>query len=194
MLCPRGSLLSFGFRMNAEYRYTYTADLMIEGLQRYRQRHHQRLWMPWLRGVSFVGLVALIAVSMYGRALFPGLVFTLFLLLLLAGPRLDYYLMRRRHRKSPFFNSDVTVQLSDDGCVVADANSRSNLSWPLFTGGHRFQDGFLVLHGPQQFQWWPDNCLSVGSVSEIDTLLRSKVSIFTGAEQGAAGDVRNARA
>jgi len=176
--------------MNAEYRYKYTADLMIEGLQRYRQQHHQRLWMPWLRGVSFIGLAALIAVSAYGRALLPGLIFLLFLLFLVAGPRLDYYLMRRRHRKSPFFNSDVTVQLSADGCVIADANSRSNLYWPLFTGGHRFKDGFLVLHGAQQFQWWPDECLTVGLVRDVATLLRSRVPALTGAEQSVEPDRR----
>ena len=180
--------------MSIEYRYKYAADLMIEGLRRYRRRHHQRYWLPWLKGVSFVGLVVFVAFSIYARLWFPGFVFAFFLVLLLSGPRLDFFILRRRHRKSPFFNSNVVVQLSESGCIVADANSRSELSWSLFTGGHRFDDGFLVLHGPQQFQWWPDVCLTAGSIQEVDAMLRSRVQAFCGAEQGAAGDARDARA
>jgi hypothetical protein len=178
--------------MIAEYRYTYTADLMIEGLRRYRQRHHQRYWLPWLKSIGFVGMMVFVAFSIYARLWFPGLVFSFFLVLLLSGPRLDYFLLRRRHRKSPFFNSNVVVQVSESGCIVADANSRSELSWSLFTGGHRFHEGILVLHGPQQFQWWPDACLTAGSIQEVDALLRAKVPKFSGSEQGAAGDARNA--
>ena len=130
--------------MIAEYRYTYTADLMIEGLRGTGQRHHQRFWMPWLKAACFVGLVGFVAFSIYARLWFPGLVFGVFFALLLAGPRLDYALLRWRHRKSPFCDSNIVVQLSESGCVASDANSRSELSWVLFTGGHRFGDGILV--------------------------------------------------
>lgn len=172
--------------MIAEYRYTYTADLMIEGLRRYRQRHHQRYWLPWLKGIGLVGLVALLAFSIYARVWLPGLIFAFFLALLLLGPRLDYVLLRWRHRKSPFRDSNVVVQVSENGCVVSDANSRSELSWPLFSGGHRFGDGILVLHGPQQFQWWPDRTLAVGSAQDVEVLLRSKIPTFSGTEPVAA--------
>ena len=174
--------------MIAEYRYTSTADLMVEGLQRYRTRHHQRFWLPVLNVVGFVGLSALLALCIYAQLYALALAFAFFLLLLLVGPPLGYFFLRRRHRKSPFFNSDIVVHLSSEGCLVQDKNARSEMAWPLFTGSHRFDDGFLVFHGPQQYQWWPDSALTVGTAQDVEALLRSKVSRYTGAEQAVAAD------
>lgn len=164
--------------MIAEYRYKYTDRMMIEGLVRFQRQYHQRYWLTPLRVFAFVGLSAFTAFCVYARLPIPGAVFAGFLILLLASRKLGYFALKIRLKKSPFFNTDVVVRIHAAGCVVEDPNSKSELSWPVFTGARRFDDGFLVLHGPQQYQWWPDSSLTLGSIAAVAELLRANVADF----------------
>lgn len=178
--------------MSAEYRFRCSEEFLVEGFKRYRRQHVQRFWLRPLKVVGSLGLGALLAIFIYSKLVLPSLLIAFFLLLLAIGPRPDYWFIRRRFRKSPFYNSDVVIRLSERGYLGQDANSRTELSWRVFTKGYRFADGFLLLSGPQQFHWWPDAALAVGRISEVEAMVRQHVPDYRVAEQRVAGDAPDA--
>lgn len=164
--------------MNAEYKFRYDESFVAESLRRYRQRHPARILRWILKGVGFVGLGSLATVGFLADS--PSLtgIFALFILLLVAGPAFDVWWAKRRFRKSPFYNANVMIRLSDSGYLGEDRNSRTELSWAVFTDGSRLADGFLLFTGPRQFHWFPDDALIAGSITEIEAVLKQKLSKF----------------
>jgi len=166
----------------AEYRFRYTEEFFIESLKRHRDQHQQRLLRRALKAIGFLGLGALFAGFLYEKLIVPSLIFAFLLMLLAFSPQIDYWWAKRSFRKSPFYNSDVVIQLSEQGYLGRDANSRTQLGWPVFTKGRRFPDGFLLFTGPHQFHWWPNAALSSGTTSEVDAIVRRNVAGYEAAE------------
>ena len=134
-----------------------------------------------MKSVGIIGLGLLLAVGVFADSAIMTGIFAFFIALLIAGPAFDTWLAKRRFRKSPFYNSNVTVRLSGSGYFGEDANSRTELSWAAFTDGSRFPDGFLLFTGPQQFHWFPDRALVVGGIAEIESVLKQKIPKFKAA-------------
>lgn len=57
-----------------------------------------------MKVIGFLGLGALLAACLYGKLALPSVILASFLLLLAIGPRFDYWVAKRRFRKSPFHN------------------------------------------------------------------------------------------
>src|SRR5262245_47042109 len=127
--------------MNAEYKFRYDEPFVAESLRRYR-RHHPRLLRWILKSVGFIGLGSLAAVGVFANSTLLTGIFVFFIVLLVAGPAFDIWWAQRRFRKSPFYNTNVVVRLSDAGYFGEDVNSRTELSWAAFTDGSRLPDGF----------------------------------------------------
>lgn len=161
--------------MKAEYEFRYDERFLAESLERYRQHHPARILRWVLKGVGFVGLGLLAAVGVFANNASLTGIFAFFILLLIAGPAFDAWWAKRRFRKSPFYNTSVSVRLSDAGYVGEDPNSRTELSWAAFIAGSRLADGFILSTGPQHFYWLPDRALIAGSLAEIESTLKHKL-------------------
>jgi hypothetical protein len=106
------------------------------------------------------------------------LVLAVFLLLLLQGPRIDYFLLTRRLRKSPFYGDELKIIVSQEGVAVDTQRSQTSLKWSAFTRARRFASGFLLFTGPTAFHWWPDSALAEGTLTEVTSLLRQNVPSY----------------
>jgi len=163
-----------------QYRIRCTEDYLVESYQRYRAQSPNRYSLIPLKVIGFLGLALLLAIGVgakvYTMALLPGF----FLLLLLAGPRFDYWLMKRRFRRSPFYGNLAVIDLSEAGYKSESEGGKAEMPWRTFTNGRRLHDGFLLFTGPSQFHWWPDSALTEGTVTEVERLLRSSVAAFGG--------------
>jgi hypothetical protein len=174
--------------MKAEYKFRYNELFVAESFERYRQHHPMRLLRWALKGLGFIGLGSLAALGVIADSAPLTGMFSFFIVLLVSGPAFDMWWAKRRLRRSPFYNTDVIVRLSDAGYFGEDANSRTELSWAVFTDGSRLPDGFLLFTGPQQFHWFPDRALVAGEIPEIESVLKQKLSKFRAAEQSVAAD------
>ena len=176
--------------MNAEYRFTFDEAFVAESLKRYRKSHPARMLRWALKSFGFVGLGLLAAVGIVAKILPLTGIFVFFIILLAVAPAFDFWLMKRRFRKSPFYNSNVVIRFSDNGYYGEDPQSRTELAWSAFTEGCRLPDGFLLFTEPQRFHWFPDRALVSGHVAEIQPVLKQVVKRFRSAEQTVAADRR----
>jgi hypothetical protein len=86
--------------------------------------------------------------------------------------------MKRKFRRSPFYDCEATVQLSEKACTILTVKSRTELGWGAFTETVCFDDGFLVFIGPAEFWWLPKKALSEGNLNEVEAILRTHVPKF----------------
>jgi hypothetical protein len=136
--------------------------------------------MPRYATLMELGLGALIAVILWARVFVVAGVLTVFLGMLFAGPRIDYWVMKRNLRKSPFYLREITATLDERGYSEVGELSTSMLTWAVFTKVFRVEDGFLLQYGPKAFHWLPDRTLVQGTVGEVEALLRSAVAEYAG--------------
>jgi len=95
------------------------------------------------------------------------------------GWPIDKWLLRRRFRKSPYHNDEISISLSEDGLYGAGRASETKMAWSNFTKARRFNDGLLLFSGSPIFHWLP-NSAAVGpaDVAEAERLVRQHVSDF----------------
>lgn len=168
-----------------EYRFSYDSDYVLRSSERYRRQRHVYPWFIAVKAFCGLGLAALLGVVVYGALNTGGnavplvviaTVLGTFILLLVQGSRIDYFFLKRRLKKSPFYRDDIQVELSDSGVCVSSARSQTALQWSAFTKARRLSDGFLVFVGPTVFFWWPDAALTAGALDEVKRLLEAKIS------------------
>ena len=138
-----------------------------------------------VKAICALGLTAILAlvivVSVQGTSkraegLLLGLIPVTFLVLLALGPKIDYWLVKRRLRKSPFYGNELVVTVADSGVSLETPKSKAEVSWSAFTKAHYVSDGILIFLGPSQFEWWPNLRLVVGHTSEVEGLVRRHVA------------------
>ena len=154
------------------YNYQLSQTYLLQGIKRYRQQKFKRFLRVSVKTFCFVGLALLTAVSLSGQSFILSGIFGGILLLLLTGPRIDYWLLLRKFKRSPLYNNIVISTLSTQGYHCECELSKVELSWRMFSTAYRMQDGFLIFDTQQQYYWWPDSALKEGSVDEVEQLLK----------------------
>lgn len=165
----------------AKFSFRATEEHMVLGLERFRAARRVPLYLLPIKSLCFLGIGALLVLALVNKVWGPACVFALLLILLLLGPKIDYWCFKRRLRKSPFYRSEVEVVLSEEGCIVTDRSSRVELKWNFFNKAVRFSDGFLMFIGSHQFYWWPTASLVSGIEDEVDDLLKRKLQSYCNA-------------
>jgi len=156
----------------AEFKLQFNEKYIADAIVRFRKQVKTRFLRIGLKLVSGVGLVVLITIFIFIKHPEVDLLFIVFLVLLLIGPKLDLWVMMRRFRKSPFYENNVNYVISKNGIKMESENCKSELSWNAFTNICRFSDGFLIFSGPQAFHWLPDSSLISGSLEDAELLFR----------------------
>lgn len=129
-----------------------------------------------LKAFCIAGSASLFVVCVYSELYVLSVFFLLLVAFVLAGPRFEYWLAMRSLRKSPFFGTEIKIDLSSDKIIVKSEHGNTELSWSAFTAAKRLPDGFLLMSGQKEKQWWPDSAIVAGSISEIETLVNEKVA------------------
>lgn len=162
-----------------EYRVRYTEEYLLEALS-----HHRR--QLWWRGSFYAlkgflaALIALLTVGAFVYRLFvPAIVLSAVLGALLLGPPIDAWFAKRRLRKSPFYNNDLTFRISADELHVTGKNEDSRLKWSAFSKARRFSDGLLLFQGPHFFNWLPDRAaVDAASITSAQELARAQIKDY----------------
>jgi len=96
------------------------------------------------------------------------------LFLLHIGPKIDYWLIRKKLMASPFFNKNMTVVLSENGYSCNTDISKLELLWEAIDKLIFLEDGILVFIDGNNFSFLPKEQLKNGGLSEVKELINSK--------------------
>jgi len=169
--------------MHAQYRFRFSEDHLLTSFLRYRQQLWWRRSFLGLKWVLAVPFAAALSFAVYGgakvlAAVFGG-IFGAILGALLLGWRIDAWLIRRRFRRSPFHNDEITFSISGSGSHVVGRDSDVRIGWSTFTRARRFPDGLLLFQGPGVFNWLPDAAaVELAGVKEAENLVRTYVADY----------------
>jgi len=174
-----------------EYHYQLSQDHFLQGMERYRLQDTCSWFRFLVKGFCFLVVVPLMLIFLAGFLYYAiqlrpqGLSFLGFFLLilrlfvlLLAGPKVDYWFMMRGWKKSALYNQPITVTLTPEGLQTRTITNYSETPWSAFTKVSRVPDGFLIFHGKEHFHWLPDLSLSGGSLAGVELLLKQSVLKF----------------
>ena len=161
-----------------EYRFLFDETFLIESLRKYRKQHGTRYASLAIKSIAGLLLLALAAFSAWQIDWWLALFFCALVLLMFNGHLIDYWLIRRRFRKSPYRNENMVSILTAEGLHAVSPQSDSRLAWSVFTKARSFSDGVLLFQGPGVFNWLPDTALSDGSRTEVDSLIRARVKDY----------------
>ncbi len=106
-------------------------------------------------------------------AFFIALIFVMF-----NAHKVDYWLAKRRFKKSPFRNERCTVSLSEDGLLEITGKSEHKLKWSTFVKAFRADDDFMLLQYDKQIIWLPKKALIEGTVEEAESIIKSHVGNY----------------
>ncbi len=166
-----------------EYRFLFGEDFLIQGFQKYRKQHGTRCVFIAIKSVASILLVALVAFAVAHRIWGLTIFLIALVILIFNGHRMDFWLFKRRFRKSPYRNENIIITLTADGFHAVGLKSNSKLTWAAFTKARRFRDGFLLFQGPGLFNWLPDAALAAGAAAEVAYLIEANVKDYKIVEQ-----------
>jgi hypothetical protein len=161
------------------YRFRFSEEYLLELHLRYRRQ----LWWrkpfyaaKWLLAIPLVALGVFLIVK--GWALGGGIIGAIVGAMFLGWP-IDAWFIRRRFRKSPYHDEELTYELLDTGIHVTGKLQDVRLAWEVFTKARTFKDGVLVFQGPHVITWLPDSAIAAGSsTDEARELIRHHVKDY----------------
>lgn len=91
--------------------------------------------------------------------------------------KIDEYLSTRNFKKSPHYNAEQSIYLSDEGFRTESELEQTNVKWSAFSHAVIFDDGVLLYRGPNTVNWIPDATLDCDDgASRIRRLLAAKLT------------------
>ncbi|MEZ6100936.1 MAG: YcxB family protein [Pirellulaceae bacterium] len=161
----------------ATARIAYTGDYLIEALIRYRAQRNGRIAWIVLRTIAILSFACFTVLAISQRHYLFGVFLAAFTVLLIVGQRIDNWRIKRALASSPHLNEELTLHLSDTDFHVWSAMQDTRLSWSLFSRAVYFDDGVLILQGPNLFHWIPWSALLAGTQpNRIESLLQTRIS------------------
>ena len=155
--------------------FKFTEDFALETLRHYwRHKHHVGWTVKLLIFVPIV-LTALVLFHLGYPVLAIG--FGVTGGLLFVAQQVDYWLVRRAFRQSPYRDEEVTIVFNEEKVHVRSSKQDSRLEWNVFTQAAFFRKGILFFQGPKSPLWIPFSALT--RTDQADTLIalvRSKIS------------------
>lgn len=164
--------------MPAVYEFRFSEDFLVEALRRlWRHRRRRTFAAIRLAAVVMLGMLAVLVIG-FGQWLLA-LFFALLIVGAYQGRRLDEWLARRRFRKSPYYDNQIRVEVSDDGVWIKGSKIDTRLTWEAFSRAVRFTDGWLLLQGPGVGNWLPDAVFREDESTErLDELVRRRDGVL----------------
>ena len=161
--------------MSATYSFRLSDAYIIEAHERHRARNISR-WLRWpMKTISAVGLLALLLIGAYIGEVVVIAVSALFLTLLLLGPRIDYFILRRRWRRVPQFNEELRLEVSDKHLLSSSPKSSGTTQWSAYMRAVQHADGVLMYSTPWQYFWLPDRAIVAGTPEQTRSIVRTHI-------------------
>jgi hypothetical protein len=166
----------------ATYVFKYDDAYLMESFDRVRRVGVLKYFRGALKAICLAGLVPLLAASIYFGIAPLAAVFAGLIVILGIGPQIDYYLARRKLRRSVFYNTESRLDIDSTKMTSTYPTGTTESDWKPFSKAIRVKDGFLVYFDSISPHWWPDSALRDGSITDVAKLFRE----HTGNDRGAA--------
>ena len=154
----------------AEYRFLFDEGFLIQAFRRYRRQHGTRRVLMAIKVVAAVLLVPLAVFAVAHRVWWLAAFFLALVILMFNAHLIDFFLIKRQFRKSPYRDEHVVITLAAEGVHAVSSKSDSKLTWAVFTKARRFHDGFPVV-----FNWLPEPALTEGTAADVESLIKTHV-------------------
>lgn len=153
---------------------------MVQTYAQHRAQQRSRLWLMWpVKIACAIGLLALAALGVYAKLYFIVAFAVFFLLLLAAGPRFDYLMMRRRWKRHPQFNELLRVELSEDHVSHVTSKFSGTTQWSGYVKGIAHSTGVMLYSSSWEYYWLPDSAITSGTPADARKILESKLRDFS---------------
>ena len=161
-----------------QFEFKIDEDYFITALKKYRRQHFSRCILIVIKSIASFFLLALSALTLYGRNWWISAFFIVLIVLLFKSHLIDIWLFKRRFRKSPYRNDDTLITISDDGLQEVSDKSESKVKWCLYVKACRFQDGFLIFQTQKSFDWLPDSAMTKGSTEDLEEIIKNNIKKY----------------
>ena len=118
---------------------------LAEALNRRRRLGLGRYLRGVVKVICLIGLLLLLAAFIHTGVWQLAILFSFLIVLLGVGPLADYWLLRRKLRKSPFYKCISTIELTESGYVHSTPHNSGSWAWSTLKKVRRLADGFLVV-------------------------------------------------
>ncbi len=160
--------------MAIEYRFRLDEQYLEQAIGRFRRQSRWAGWFVAIKVLVALPLVGLVILFVRDKLFLPAALMAAFLVALALTARLDRWWAVRRFRNAPYYASEMTVGLSEEGIYARDRESESRSSWRTVTSGRGLQDGILFVENGERFRWLPDAATEAPR-SEVEELVRRQL-------------------
>ena len=156
--------------------FDFTPDFVIGILQRHRSLHRLSKLFDVLKYLVALGLVIMGTFAIFGGSV-SGIVLCGVGAFLLFSSPINKWQIRQNLRTSPYTNETVRLEFSDAGMHALSQSQDSKLKWNVFTRMVQFDEGVLLMQGPNQCNWIPnESILGEHGRERLDNLLSVKIA------------------
>ena len=174
----------------AEYLIHFDEGFLIRSFRRHWGLQPSRVAFKVVKACAAVLLaVACLSSAVHGwvgMAVF----WAILIVVLLMSHQVDYWLMRRRFRRSPYRGETVRLSVEPEGVHSVAGTHEATFKWSAYTRAIGLPDGIMLYQGPSFFQWLPDASLVSGNRRDVEHVVRSHVQSRGMGEPTDAADSR----
>jgi len=159
----------------AEYLIHFDDGFLIRSFRRHWALQPSRIAFKVVKACAAVllavGCLSSAAQGWAGMAIF----WAILIVVLLMSHQVDYWLMRRRFRRSPYRGETVRLSVEPEGVHSVAGTHDARFQWSAYTRAIGLPDGIMLYQGPSVFQWLPDASLVSGNHRDVEQVVRSHV-------------------
>ncbi len=162
-------------------RYKIQADevFFTSAFQRHYKQHALSRFFSTIRAMGIIVFTLCAMTAAVQKYWLPAFVTLGLALLILLSRKLDHFWLLWNLKKSPFWDEETVMEISDVGLKTSSNKGNADLAWQAFTRALRFPDGFLLYQGPSVFYWLPDSTLAEGfNAQDTEAVLRKHIANF----------------
>jgi uncharacterized protein YhhL (DUF1145 family) len=162
-----------------KYNFKIDDKFIIDGFKRYRRQHALR--STWLFSKIFLTIffIILSVISIYHGDYNLLLFIAIVIAFMHFGHRIEYLIIRRRLRKTPHFNENIEIALSESGYHSFSSKAEARAKWSIFTKVVAFRDGLLLFQGPRLYHWLPTAKILEGAVENLVDLVKTNIENYS---------------
>ena len=159
----------------AEYLIHFDDGFLIGSFRRHWALQPSRMAFKVVKGCAAV-LLAVACVSSASRGwVGMALLWASLIAALLMSHQVDYWLIRRRFRRSPYRGETVRTAVNPEGVHSVAVTHDARFQWSAYTQAIGLADGIMLYQGPSVFQWLPDASLVSGNRRDVEQVIRARV-------------------
>lgn len=158
------------------YEINFDKQYITEATKKYRASNSTKWLRITLKFICFIGLGLLLALAIWKSIHLLGIIAVFIILLLVAGPYLDFWYARNKLKKHPHYGNNVNISLTLESVHIKTDISDTTLTWDAFSKFIKLKLGFLLFVSNDEYFWLPNSCLVSGSVDEVDELISANLT------------------